>query len=170
MRRPALIPLLAALAVALLAVGCGSSANGEDEDLEAAPIAAGAVVEQFRRAPGSPSLRTAAAPDVAWEQLSLGLNVTPAQQKRFGTFTIYVVEPERDEAVESLLSDKDTAKPLERSAGGIYWDFDELAGSYVAQKRYGSNVVLTWWNEKREPVTDGRWRRLDELMQGLVTG
>ena len=70
----------------------------------------------------------------------------------------------------SLLSDKDTAEPIEESAGGIHWDFDELAGSYVAQKKYGPNVVLAWWNEREEPVTDERWERLDALMQELVEG
>ena len=72
--------------------------------------------------------------------------------------------------MRSLLADKDTAKPLQADADGIYWDFDELAGSYVAQKRYGSNVVLAWWNESAEKGTDARWERLDELMEGLTTG
>ncbi|MGH3042118.1 MAG: hypothetical protein ACRDNG_10350, partial [Gaiellaceae bacterium] len=100
----------------------------------------------------------------------LGLDLSPAAQERFGTFTIYVVDPEDPEAVTSLLADKDTAKPLEQGADGIYWDFDELAKTYVAQKRYGPNVVLTWWNEKREQSTDERWERLDRVMQELLSG
>jgi len=72
--------------------------------------------------------------------------------------------------VTSLLSDKDTAEPLERGDDGIYWDFDELADSYVAHKRYGSNVVLAWWSEQPEPVTDARFERLDALMQELAEG
>lgn len=170
MRRPALISLLAALVLALATAGCGSSGESDDNDQQAAPIAAQQVVQRFRTVPGMPALRTAAAPDPSWEQLSLGLDITPAVQKKYGTFTIYVVDPEDDEAVTSLLADKDTAKPLERAAGGIYWDYDELAKSYVAQKRYGSNVVLAWWNEKGQQGTDARWQRLDALMQGLASG
>ncbi len=55
-------------------------------------------------------------------------------------------------------------------ADGIYWDYDELAKSYVAQKRYGPNVVLAWWNEKRKQGTDERWEQLDQLMQQSVSG
>jgi hypothetical protein len=170
MRRPALISLLAALVVALAATGCGSSGDGDDDDQQAAPIAAQQVVRQFRTVEGMPALRTAAAPDPSWEQLSMGLDVSPAVQKKYGTFTIYVVDPEDREAVASLLADKDTAKPLEQGADGIYWDYDDLAKSYVAQKRYGPNVVLAWWNEKRQEGTDARWERLDALLQDLVTG
>jgi hypothetical protein len=164
MRRPALICLLAALA---LATGCGSSGDG-DEEQEASPIAAQAVVQEFGEVPGMPELRTAAAADPSWEQLGLGLDISPAAQRKYGTFTIYVVDPEDDEAVDSLLADKDTGKPLERGADGIYWDFDELADSYVAQKQYGPNVVLAWWNENAQPGTDARWQRLDRILQDLV--
>jgi len=167
MRRPVLVLLLVP---ALLAAGCGSSGSGEDENQEAAPIGSQEVIQQFEEVPGMPPLETAAGSDPSWEQLSLGLDLSPTQQERFGTFTIYVVDPEDPEAVKSLLADKDTAKPLERSADDIYWDFDELAKSYVAQKRYGSNVVLAWWNERREPGTDERWERLDEQLQQLVSG
>lgn len=173
MSRTPLIALLA-LVVALVAAGCGSSAEGIDEtttgDREAAPIGASQLVAQFKRASGGTQLRGTATPDAAWEQLGLGLNATPAQQREYGTFSIYVVEPENGEAVTSLLSDKDTAKPLARAEDGVYWDFDELAGSYVAYKRYGPNVVLAWWNEQPEPGTDERFQRLDALMQELSGG
>ena len=167
MRRPALISLLA-LAVALAAAACGSSADTDNEQ-DASPIAASAVVQEFDRVPGMPELETTAATDPSWEQLGLGLDISPADQEKYGTFTIYVVDPEDDEAVASLLADKDTAEPLERGADGIYWDYDELAKSYVAQKRYGANVVLAWWNEKRDPVTDERWDRLDAILQDAAT-
>lgn len=171
MVRPTRIALLVALVAALVAAGCGSSAEGIDEttpdEQEAAPIGASQLVAQFKRASGGTQLRGTATRDTAWEQLGLGLNATPAQQREYGTFSIYVVEPDHDEAVTSLLSDKDTAKPLARDGDGIYWDFDELAGSYVAYKRYGSNVVLAWWNEQPEPVTDARFERLDALMTEL---
>ena len=176
MRRTPLIALLLVLAAALVAAGCGAAAETDDgtdtdaERQEAAPIGASQLVAQFKRASGGTQLRGTATPDVAWEQLGLGLNATPAQQRQYGTFSIYVVDPDRDEAVTSLLSDKDTAEPLERDGEGIYWDLDELAGSYVAYKRYGPNVVLAWWSEQPEPVTDARFERLDALMQELSAG
>jgi hypothetical protein len=164
MRRPALIILLLTL---LAGAGCGSSAN--DDEQEAAPIAAQSVVQEFDEVPGMPPLQSAA-PDPSWEQLSLGLDLPAADQRKYGTFTIYVVDPEDPEAVKSLLADKDTAEPLQPDADGIYWDYDELARSYVAQKRYGPNVVLAWWNESREQGTDERWERLDGILQGLANG
>lgn len=173
-RTPRIALLLALLAALVAAVGCGSSAEGVDEtttdEQEAAPIGASQLVAQFKKASGGTQLRGTATPDAAWEQLGLGLNATPAQQREYGTFSIYVVNPDREEAVTSLLSDKDTAKPLARADDGIYWDLDELAGSYVAYKRYGPNVVLAWWNEQPEPVTDERFERLDALMQELAGG
>jgi hypothetical protein len=173
MRRIALIPLLL---LALAAAACGANAENDDAvdtdttQQEAAPIAASQVVQQFLESAEGAQLQEAAGQDAAWEQLGLGLNPTPAQQRQYGIFTIYVVKPERTEAVESLLSDKDTAQPLEESADGIRWDFDEAAQSYVANKQYGPNVVLAWWNEKPEPGTDPRWDRLDALMQKLTAG
>ena len=60
---------------------------------------------------------------------------------------------------------------------GIEWaseafpaELDELAKSYVAQKRYGSNVVLAWWNEQRDKGTDERWDRLDAVMHEIANG
>lgn len=173
MRRIALIPMLL---LALAAAGCGANAESDDAvdtdttQQEAAPIAAQQVVEQFLESDEGAQLEETAVQDAAWEQLGFGLNPTPAQQRQYGIFTIYVVKPERTEAVDSLLSDKDTAQPLEESADGIHWDFDEAAKSYVANKQYGPNVVLAWWNEKPEPGTDPRWDRLDALMQKLTAG
>ena len=163
MRRPAVILLLAAFLAA-----CGT--GGDDDDQEAAPIGAQAVIQEFEQVPGMPPLQPAAGSDPSWEQLGLGLDLPPADQRRFGTFTIYVVDPDDPEAVRSLLADKDTGEQLQPDAEGIYWDYDELAKSYVAQKRYGSNVVLAWWNESREQGTDERWERLDTVLQGLANG
>jgi hypothetical protein len=173
--RPTRIALLVLFLVALLAAGCGSSAEGVDDttstgEREAAPIGAQQLVAEFRQASGGTRLRGTATPDVAWEQLGLGQDPTPRQLRQYGTFTVYVVEARNDEAVTSLLSDKDTAKPLTADADGIYWDFDELSDSYVAHKRYGPNIVLAWWNESPEPGTDERFQRLDSLMEEATAG
>ncbi|HSK14775.1 MAG TPA: hypothetical protein VK915_01265 [Gaiellaceae bacterium] len=174
-------PIALVLVLALALAGCGAAeADGDldadteatetTQEQEASPIATQQVVEEFLASEEGAELEEAASPDPAWDQLGLGLDPTPAEQRRYGTFSIYVVDPERDEAVESLLTDKETLQPLEPDSQGIYWDYDELARSYVAHKRYGPNVVLAWWNEQEEPGTDARWQRLDSLLQGLSSG
>jgi hypothetical protein len=162
---------LAALALAVLISGCGGGEETQSKpDQEARAIPAAEVIEQFRQAPGGPILRKAAGTDTAWEQLGLGLNPSPELLRRYGTFTVYVVRSGRDEAVGSLLSNKETGAPLAEDERGIYWEFDTLARSWVANTRYGGNVVLAWWNEKPEPGTDARWERLHEMMSGLLRG
>jgi hypothetical protein len=165
------IALLSALTVlALLAAACGAAQTEENEESRPPSFTAEQVIREFRQAPGQPRLRRAAGTDAAWEQLSFGLNVSPKLQRQYGTFNVYVVEPRRLEAVDSLLTNKETRKPLEQAAGGLYWELDTLAGSFVAYKRYGANVVLAWWSERKQPVTDARWERLDRLMAELATG
>lgn len=165
MRLPALITLLVAL-VAALAAGCGGGSADDDSD-GTAPISSRQVLREFREA-GLPRLEIAPVPDPSWEQLGLGLDVSPATQQRYGTFAIYVVDPGDEEAVASLLADKDTAEPIQPDADGIHWDYDEPAKSYVAQKRYGENVVLAWWNERQQKGIDAAWVRLDELLSEIA--
>lgn len=164
--------LLALTILAPLAAACGSAPSAEENGERAEPptLTAEQVIREFRQVPGQPRLRRAAGTDAAWEQLSFGLDVAPELQRRYGTFNVYVVRPGRDAAVDSLLTNKETKQALRRSADGIYWERDTLANSYVAYKRYGANVVLAWWSESDEPVTDGRWERLDQLMSRLVAG
>jgi hypothetical protein len=159
-----------ALALALGAAGCGASSATDDGRQQEQAITAGQVVKEFRRAPGQPLLRKTVEPDTAWEQLGFGLNASEDLRARYGVFNVYVVKPGRPQALQSLLKDKDTRRTLKRGGDGIYWEFDDLAHSYVAYKRYGENVVLAWWNEGKEPVVDARWTRLDALMSGLETG
>ncbi|MGH3033419.1 MAG: hypothetical protein ACRDON_02540 [Gaiellaceae bacterium] len=167
MKRVALAGLLSAAFLA----GCGGGENLQPEpEPEARAIPAAQVIERFRQAPGHPRLRTAAGADAAWEQLGLGLNASQQLLRRYGTFTVYVVRSGRDAAVRSLLSNKETRKPLEEDERGIYWEYDTLARSWVANSRYGANVVLAWWNEKSEPGTDARWERLHEMMSSLLRG
>jgi hypothetical protein len=164
------IALLLALALAvLLAGGCGSAQTDEDQEQpERASFTAAQVIREFKQAPGTPALRSAAGTDVAWQQLSFGLNVSRELQQRYGTFNVYVVKRGHDDAVTSLLRNKETKEPLERGADGVFWELDTLSNSYVAYKRYGANVVLAWWSEGTEPVTDERFARLDELLTGLM--
>lgn len=158
-----------ALALALAVAGCGAVTTADEEQSEGQRITAAQVVREFRQAPGQPRLRPTAEPDEAWDQLGLGLNVSEKLQKRYGVFNVYVVKPGKSEAVRSLLRDKETKKALKKS-GGIYWEYDTLSRSYVAYKRYGSNVVVAWWNERKTPGVDARFTRIDRLLSGIETG
>jgi hypothetical protein len=158
------------LAVALAAVAACGGGDGEEPTPEARFVSSAQVIDHFAKQPGKPTLRKEAGADPAWEQLGLGLDATPEELRRYGTFSIYVVQPGRREAVASLLRSKETRKPLTRGPRGIYWEYDTLSRSYVAHTRYGANVVLAWWNEQREPGTDVRWERLNEMLAALERG
>lgn len=161
----------AVLAVALAAVlgaGCGSTATEPDPEPEGRVLSSQQVADEFEEEAGRPLQE--AAPDPAWEQLSYGLDAPASILERFGTFSVYVVDPEDREAVTSLLRDKATGEPLEMDAEGIYWERDSLSGTWIAHSRYGENVVLAWFSERRQPGTDERWERLDEILAGLVAG
>jgi hypothetical protein len=150
--------------VALAGLGaCGSSDTTED----ASPSISGAqVTREFRTETGK-RLREAAGTDTAWEQLSFGLNPSPELVRQYGIFSVYVVEPGNEQAVESLLSDKATGKPLQADEQGVRWERDSLSGTWIAYKLYGGNVVLAWFSERKDPVTDDRWSRLDRILSGL---
>lgn len=162
--------LLAALAGALVALvaACGQSDPEPQPEPEGRVLSSDEVAEEFEEEAGRPLEE--AAPDPAWDQLGLGLNVAPALLEEYGTFTIYVVDPDELEAVDSLLSDKATGEPLEADADGIYWERDSLSGTWIAHSRYADNVVLAWYSERMQPGTDDRWRRLDGILSGLANG
>ena len=157
-----LVAVFAAAAVAASGVACGSS-EGEQPNTYSAQE----VVQAFQAQAGRPLLKKAAGGDEAWEQLGLGLNPSREQLSRYGTFSIYVVEPGNDEAVQSLLSDKATGKPLTAGGGGVFWENDTHSGAWVAYKRYGANVVLAWWKFTGGPETDARFQRLHGVLRRL---
>jgi hypothetical protein len=156
------IVLLALFAFTALAAGCGA---GEPE-LEETVLEAGQVVDRFRQEAGSPRLRVSSG-DPAFEQLSFGLNPPKRLLERYGVFSIYVVDPDRPEAMESLLRDKATGTPLKPDANGVYWERDTQSRSWVAYKRYGANAVLVWYGESPERVADARFRRLDRVLAAV---
>jgi hypothetical protein len=126
-------------------------------------------MQRFREATGKRILRRAA-PDPAWEQLGLGLDPSPELVREYGIFVVYVVKPGRGEAVGSLLRDKSTGERLDPDARGIYWEQDTLSDTWVANKRYGRNILLAWFSDSTEPATDARFERLDRILSGLNTG
>ncbi len=155
--------LLVALALGI-PLGCG--ATEAEPAPERALVTADQVTREFSADTGR-ELEEAAGTDTAWEQLNFGLNPPPAIVKRYGIFSIYVVEPGNDEAVDSLLSDKTTGEPLPADADGIRWEKDELSGTWIAHRRYADNIVLTWFSESTTQRVDERFERLDAVLSGL---
>jgi hypothetical protein len=162
----ALALLLSLLGLALGAAACGANANSDPEPPERMLVTAQQVEREFAEEAGE-ELEEAPGADPAWEQLNFGLDPPPELVKRYGIFSIYVVDPANEEAVDSLLSSKDTGEPLAADAEGIYWEKDTLSGTWIATRRYASNVVLTWFSESTEQRVDDRWRRLDAILSGL---
>ena len=152
------------LTVAAIGAGCGAAAEPDDR---ATRYTAPEVMRQFESEPGNPRLRRAAEADPAWEQLGLGLNVPDRLLRRYGVFTVYVVDGDNDDAIDSLLTDKATGKPLEPDEHGIYWERDSQSKDWVAYSKYGENVVLVWFGGTAAPKVDTRWERLDRLMDAL---
>ena len=153
----------AAVLLALAAAGCG----GGNEQERTSSFTAGQVREEFREHTGERILREAAGEDPAWEQLSIGLDPPEELVREYGIFSIYVVKPGHGQAVRSLLRDKVTGKPLERDVRGIYWEYDRSSRTWIANTRYGSNVVLVWFSGRKERRTDARWERLDAILTAL---
>lgn len=166
MSRRKLIPLTAAV-VLLGALGLTACGATETRQEDAGPSFTGGQVAREFRAETGKTLREAAGTDSAWEQFSFGLNPSRDLLRAYGIFSVYVVEAGNEEAVTSLLSDKATGKPLEADEQGIRWERDSQSGTWIAYKLYGDNVVLAWFSEAKDPVTDARWSRLDQVLSGL---
>lgn len=122
------------------------------------------LISNFGAQPGNLSLRRFGGTDGKFEQLGIGLDPPAEALRRYGIFSIYVVEPGEDDARKALLTDKTTGKPLEPDERGIYWEYDDHSKTWIANTTYGENVVLVWFSQKRERATDARWERLHEFL------
>jgi hypothetical protein len=163
-RRAVLIGLtLLALVTTVVAAGCG----GGEADVQPDLVAASQVIGQFERETGRPLQRTAEE-DVAWDQLSYGLNPSPELLEQYGIFSVYVAKEGHVDALDSLLKDKATKKALERDKDGVYWELDSNSRTWIAYKRYGRNVVLVWFSESKEQAVDARFDRLDGVLSELA--
>lgn len=156
LRRPALLLLLllasVAAAATLAATGCGIG-GGDDEGPS---FTTNQVVEHVLRRAGVQLVPSRDSP-VGIDILQLGGEL----RELYGAFEVYVLAEEgRDETVEDLLGD---AEPDERD---VYWTRDQNEG-WIANTRYGANVVLAWFDAPGKDVVDERWERLHELMNGL---
>jgi hypothetical protein len=163
--RHAVLTGLTLLALALTTVGAGC--GGQESDAQPDLVPASEVIGQFERETGRPLQRTAE-PDVAWDQLSYGLDPSPELLERYGIFSVYVAKEGHVEALDSLLKDKATKKALERDEQGIYWELDSNSRTWVAYKRYARNIVLVWFSESKEQAVDERWERLDDVLADLA--
>jgi hypothetical protein len=162
-RRAAVIALVLAGVLAVgVAGGCGSGQSEPQVDL----LTPGQVIGQFKRETGRP-LQRAAMEDVAFDQLSYGLNPSKELLDRYGIFSIYVAKKGHVDAVNSLLRDKATKKALERDSDGVYWELDSNSRTWVAYKRYSRNIVLVWFSGSTSRTADTRWARLDRVLTGL---
>jgi hypothetical protein len=161
--RTRLLRLLACLTLALALAGCGGEAEQDDGRTA---LTGAQVADEFQRETGR-GLEEAASQDPSWEQLSYGLDPAPDVLRRYGIFTVYVVEPGNGEALRSLLADKATGEPLAADADGIRWELDSLSKTWIAYKRYGANVVLAWFSERKQRATDERFARIDRILSGL---
>lgn len=152
--------LLAGIAV-LATAGCGSAPQREAEDRA---VESEELISSFAAQPGNLSLRRFGGTDGKFEQLGIGLDPPAEALRRYGIFSIYVVDRGEADARQALLTDKTTGKPLERDERGIYWEYDDHSKTWIANTTYGENVVLVWFSEKRERATDARWERLHEFL------
>jgi hypothetical protein len=88
-----------------------------------------------------------------------------ASKGKYGTFAVYLVTgPDLETEVKDLLADSHTGVLGAPSAGNIHWEQGtSIHGDryWMAKRRYGSNVVLTWIgvNAARK-ATDRSFKRL----------
>jgi hypothetical protein len=161
-RRAAVIALALAVVLAVGTAGCGSGETNPKPEL----VSAGQVIGQFKRDTGRP-LQRAAVEDVAWDQLSYGLNPSQELLAKYGIFSVYVAKAGHVDALGSLLKDKTTREALKRDAEGVYWEHDPNSGTWVAYKRYSRNVVLVWFSGSKTQALDARFERLDRVLTDL---
>lgn len=87
-----------------------------------------------------------------------------ARTARWGTFTVYLITgPDVESEVKSLLANRHTGALGRPGAGGIYWEpGSTLLGEkyWMAKRRYGTNVVLTWVGSTPAKKTDASFKRL----------
>jgi len=118
-------------------------------------VSADDVVRALHNASGSE-------PNIAVSSLRIGQVIdanlekaaaTRRYQRLFGRFTVYVA----------------ARRSLARAGGDVRWR--QLPGNaWLAVKRYGRNVVLSWPAPASGPMLDRRWRRLDRVLRSVVAG
>jgi hypothetical protein len=159
MRKPVAV---FAIVAAVLAVAIPSaSAEGQ--------IASqGQVVARFAATTGE-KLRVNPKLGYAGHYVALGLGTPSIVQKaRYGVFTVYVVTgPDVTTEVNGLLADSHTGKVGAPGPAAIYWEAGTtLRGEHywLAKKRYGANIVLTWIGTRDARKTEPSFTRLHRAL------
>jgi hypothetical protein len=154
------LAVLASLPSLGLAAGCGG------RDRPPASLSKRAVISAFRAASGIE-------PNVAVSSARVGFvldgdfaaaNELRIYQRLFGGFSVYVAGPAGAGIVAQMLRG---ASP---DGHGIWWRRMSSQGAavWMAIKRYGANVVLSWVAPTDARVVDGRWNRLDLMLRAVA--
>jgi hypothetical protein len=155
-----------AVALALLAFVAGAISCGH-RDRRPTHVSEQAVMRAFRDTSGSE-------PNVAVSSTRTGFVLdgdfaTPVEldryQRLFGRFNVYVAGPQGAGIVTQMLA----GTAVDRD--GIHWRLLNTQGQavWVAVKRYGANVVLSWIAPSTHRTVDGRWKRLDRMLRSLTS-
>lgn len=166
MRRTALVILLAGLLGSALLVVTGAVASST--------VSAGQVAARFKAATGDRLVvdRRVSSPG---HYVALGIAVdSMSTRARYGTFSIRVVTgADVEQEIARLLADSHTGVLGKPGAGAIFWEQGRLLGGgtyWMAKRRYGHNVVLTWIGNGRGRKTDATWARLHRALAAATRG
>ncbi len=162
--------LVSAFPLTLLATSCSTSAAGNPDKLAETRDR---IIQNFKEESGQGFRRRSIPAKVReFGDLPRMERLDPERgklsAKRYGLFTIFVYENRQ-------ARDSDMSGLGPPDAAGIYWYKDTperrpAAGksNWGAEKRYGENVLLTWWPSSGKRELTGQWSRLDALLKKSV--
>jgi hypothetical protein len=159
MGKPAVVVSLVAVVLAVAVPA--ASAEGQ-------LTSQGQVVARFAAATGE-KLRVNPKLGYPGHYVALGLGTPSIVQKaRYGVFTVYVVTGgDVTTEVNGLLADSHTGTLGTPGPAAIYWEAGTtLTGEHywLAKKRYGANIVLTWIGTRDARKTEPSFTRLHRVL------
>jgi hypothetical protein len=90
------------------------------------------------------------------------LRTRPYDTKRFGTFQLFVVRPNRVKRMRRVFTNG-----VDADARGIYWVPDRTGG-WIAVTLFDRNLILAWFPPYRARATDRSWFRLNRAVRSLA--
>lgn len=152
---------LAALPLLVAAAGCGAQGHA------ARDVSKDAVMRAFRAASGIEPNVTVSSARIGYvlDGDFASAHELRTYQTLFGGFSVYVAGPAGRRILVGMLRG---APP---DADGIRWRrmSRQGAGLWLATKRYGANVVLSWVAAANTRAVNGRWKRLDQILRAVAT-
>jgi hypothetical protein len=153
------------LMLPLLLASCSSASEEADNVV----VTRERIIETFKKETGHGLRRVSVSEEIReWAKLPRMERLDPEdpeQAERYGNFTIFVYE-------DREIRDHDMSGVGPPDRQGIYWYKDAPergpdAGKtyWGAEKRYGENVLLTWWPESRKRELSAKWHRLDAVLK-----